>query len=326
MLVRWGFLSGAWIWPVLFAIGCGTTGPDLVAPATPAGFGRIGGGDGENRFGWQRNREKDLAGYRMYRAEGDPAAAYQLIATISRDSTSYTDRNLDYTIQFYYKMTAFDNAGNESPASLPILAIAANLTAPSVPANVYAVGQNLVPPASISVSWSANPEADFAEYWVFRSVTTPAPYVGTPVAIVPKGTTSFDDTTVAVGTRYYYRVIAVDKGGLKSPGSQSTEVSDVALPPATLAAPGNNATTASLTPEFRWVAVPQAVGYKLIIYADAGGFTQHGTAYANSPATSIIYAGTPLISGRTYYWRLAATTKGPDQINSISTMWRFTAP
>ncbi|HQI74944.1 MAG TPA: hypothetical protein PK384_00365, partial [Candidatus Latescibacteria bacterium] len=136
MLVRWGFLSGAWIWPVLFAIGCGTTGPDLVAPATPAGFGRIGGGDGENRFGWQRNREKDLAGYRMYRAEGDPAAAYQLIATISRDSTSYTDRNLDYTIQFYYKMTAFDNAGNESPATLPILAIAANLTAPSVPANV----------------------------------------------------------------------------------------------------------------------------------------------------------------------------------------------
>lgn len=311
---------------LLAGVGCGTTGPDTTPPAAPTGFGRIGGGDGENRFGWQRSREKDVAGYRMYRAEDDPAANYQAIATISRDSVAYTDRNLDYTIQFYYKLTAFDDSGNESPATPPILAIAANMTAPAVPTNVNAVGQNLLTPASISVSWSANAEADLAEYWVFRAITTPSPYTGTPVAIIPRGSTSFDDTTVTVGTRYYYRVLAVDKGGLKSPGSQSTEVTDVALPPATLAAPGNNATAASLTPEFRWLAVPNATGYKLIIYADAGGFTQHGTAYAGSPATSIIYAGTPLISGRTYYWRIATTTKGTDQINSISSMWRFTAP
>jgi fibronectin type 3 domain-containing protein len=322
---RWLLLAANLV-SLAVATGCGTTGPDLVAPATPVGFGRIGGGDGESRFGWQKSREKDLAGYKMYRAVGDPAADYQLIATISRDSTAYTDRNLDYTVQFHYKLTAFDQSGNESSMTLPILAIAANLTAPSVPANVNAIGQNLLNPASIAVSWSANLEADLQEYWVYRALAASVATVGAPVAIIPKGTTSFEDTSITVGLRYFYRVIAVDKGGLKSAGSQSTEVSDAALMPPTLAAPGNASTAASLNPEFRWLTVTHAQGYKVILYADAGGYTQHGATYATPPSLSAIYLGTPLVSGRTYYWRLAATTKGADQINSISAMWRFTAP
>jgi len=307
-------------------VGCGSTGPDVTPPDVPQGFSRVGGGDGENKFAWQRNREKDLAGYRLYRTQDDPASTYTRIATIPPESTSYTDSGLDYTIMFYYKLTAFDQTGNESEATTPILSIAANLTPPAPPANVHAVAQNLVPPASITLSWSPNTEGDFQEYQIYRSSSPNVVTTGTPFKVIPKGTTAYEDTSVAVGTKYYYRVVAADKGGLKSPGSLSTEVSAIPLPPVTLTSPVDNATVTSLTPEFRWSPVSQASGYKVFVYKDVARLSQQWSQSVQSPTTTIVYSGQALTSGRTYYWCVATITGDDEQMNSVSALWKFTTP
>ena len=306
-------------------LGCGSTGPDTKAPETPQGFARTGGGDGENAFSWTGNREKDLAGYNLYRTADDPVNPFVLIATISPENMTYVDRGLDYTIQFFYKLTAFDDSGNESEATEPIVAIAANLSAPASPQNVHAAAQNMTVPATITVSWSPNSEGDLAEYRVYRSLTAGVATTGTPHRIVPAGTTTLLDTA-EVGTKHFYKVIAADKGDLKSIASQSMEVSDVPLPVPALGAPANNATAASLTPSFTWAAVSQAQGYVLIVSTDPAGLSQIWSATVSGTTTSVTYSGTALTSGAAYHWRVVTTTVDPSQFNSISKVWKFIAP
>ena len=66
-----------------------------------------------------------------------------------------------------------------------------------------------------TLKWTANTESDLAEYWVYRSED------GTSfgqLATVPKGTQTYVDTVTADATYYYY-LVAVDSGGLKSQAS-----------------------------------------------------------------------------------------------------------
>jgi fibronectin type 3 domain-containing protein len=66
---------------------------------------------------WDRSTALDLAGYRIYRAEG-PAAFGKVGET--RDSTSYSDRKIEAGKNYRYAVTAFDNAGNESGMSATV--------------------------------------------------------------------------------------------------------------------------------------------------------------------------------------------------------------
>ena len=305
---------------------CGSTGPDTTPPLTPEGFRRSGGGDGENTLAWLANREGDLAGYRLYRTEGDPAAAYALIAALHPDTVSYTDRSLDYTIQYYYKLTAFDNAENESTPTLPELAIPANLSPPAAPANVHAVAQNIAVPASITTTWSPNSEGDFAEYLLYRDTQAPVSTSGSPHAVIQTGTTIYVDNAVSVETRYFYKVVARDKGGLQSPPSQSTDVSDIALPPPTLITPTNGGTAPSLTPTLSWQPVSQAEGYRIVVGTDPTFTVQVWNDHVTSLSTSVTYDGVALSSGSQYFWYLVTTTVDPSRSNSRSSTWSFVAP
>ena len=307
--------------------GCGSSGPDTTPPDTPLDFTRTGGGDGENTFGWTANSEKDLAGYRLYRTTDDPANQYSLVATISADSIKYTEGGLDYTIQYYYKLTAFDEAGNESDRTIAIVAIPANLTAPDPPTGVTASAQN-INDQKITLKWEPNTEGDLLEYRIFRATAPDVSTTGTALASVTAGTEQYVDAAVAVGVEYYYKVIAVDKGSLKSPGSQSTEVSDILLAAPSLVSPANGATAASLTPTLRWTSVPGASGYIVTLYDYRSGrlVEKWNKVISSGSTTTVNYGGPALAAGTTYAWGLYTYTNSSDDYNSESPLWDFTTP
>lgn len=56
---------------------------------------------------WPANTESDIAGYRVYR-DGKP------LKTITGRTTTYTDTSVVGWATYYYQITAFDIAGNES--------------------------------------------------------------------------------------------------------------------------------------------------------------------------------------------------------------------
>ena len=96
---------------------------------------------------------------------------------------------------------------------------------------------------------------------------------------------------------YYWRVSATGSGVNSATGSFTT----VGL--ATTLTPANGATQVSLTPTSTWAAVPCATTYSLELsnYAD---FSPVLASQVVTGTTFTIPAGTPLSSGRTYYWHV----------------------
>jgi parallel beta-helix repeat protein len=94
---------------------------DVTPPGSPKDFGvRPGEAQGEYRLSWKRS-EDDTVQYNIYRAttqDGD----YQKIGTVEQSDCggivcAYTDTNLAVGATYWYKISAVDEAGNESPLS-----------------------------------------------------------------------------------------------------------------------------------------------------------------------------------------------------------------
>jgi hypothetical protein len=81
---------------------------DTFPPAVPAGLTAVPG-TRSIELVWDRNTEKDLAGYRVYRGG-------QLIAT-GLTAPAYSDRDAKQGVKYQYQVSALDNAGNESAKS-----------------------------------------------------------------------------------------------------------------------------------------------------------------------------------------------------------------
>ena len=62
---------------------------------------------------WRANKEKDLAGYKIYRATASGAYGAP-IATVPKTATSYIANHLENRTTYFFVITAFDIAGNES--------------------------------------------------------------------------------------------------------------------------------------------------------------------------------------------------------------------
>ena len=90
----------------------------------------------EVQLAWDPNTEEDLAGYRLYhRAEGEQYGTYthEIAAPDSTVTLSYPDG------RHYWRLTAFDQANNESGFSNEINAYVsapADVTPPAVPGGV----------------------------------------------------------------------------------------------------------------------------------------------------------------------------------------------
>jgi hypothetical protein len=90
---------------------------DKFAPAVPTGLSYILGAR-TVELSWTHNSESDLAGYRVYRAFENNN--FERI-TDTRESTSYSDRNIEAGKHYRYAVTAIDRTGNESKLSEPVV-------------------------------------------------------------------------------------------------------------------------------------------------------------------------------------------------------------
>jgi len=66
---------------------------------------------------WNPNQESDLAGYRVYRGNVDLSGPYYRLAEVKKSQTHYADTDVNNGETWFYAVTAFDNAGNESKLS-----------------------------------------------------------------------------------------------------------------------------------------------------------------------------------------------------------------
>lgn len=166
--------------------------PNVVAPRAPA-LQAVQGGDRQIAIAWASNRERDLVAYRVYRADSTAAARdirsmtlvhTRLVAagepSARPASVMWTDTPLPGLTPFYYRVTAVDDADNESPPTPMVTGRAVDASPPDPAAVDGAIwlrinaggvelpfaGASASLPAAVRVDWSG-PAPEF-EYLVQR--------------------------------------------------------------------------------------------------------------------------------------------------------------
>lgn len=88
-------------------------GQDTTPPVTPLG---VKGFSYEKHFAieWESNTEPDLAGYKIYLSNG---SGFNYFATVAKNKSLYTYFIQSIGITKYFKVSAIDQTGNESPLS-----------------------------------------------------------------------------------------------------------------------------------------------------------------------------------------------------------------
>ncbi len=187
------------------------SGSDTTPPSAPTNLTGTPSGT-QVALTWTASTDNvGVTGYKVYRGGVE-------IASVT--GTSYTNTGLTAGTTYQYTVKAFDAAGNLSAASNTATVTVptgggSDTIAPTVPTNLNATnGSNMV-----TLNWTASTDnVGVAGYQIFRA----------NVQIATSPTTTFVDTTGAVGQRYTYQVRAYDAAGNVS--ALSSGASGRALP------------------------------------------------------------------------------------------------
>ncbi len=174
-------------------------------------------------------------------------------------------------------------------------------SAPSAPTGLSATPGN----SQVSLTWSASSGA--TSYHVKRSTTTGGPYT----SVNSPATTSYSDTGLTNGTKYYYVVSAVNASGesANSTEANATPASAVQIPSAPT---GLSATAGNAQVVLIWTATTGAASYHVKRSITSGGpYTQ----IANPTAVSSTDTG--LTNGTKYYYVLTAVNSAGESANSV---------
>ncbi|MCT9078942.1 fibronectin type III domain-containing protein [Streptomyces fulvoviolaceus] len=221
---------------------------DKVKPLAPTGasvsYDRT---TGKSKLTWAKNKEMDLAGYRVYRRTPYEPFSTPLATTTA---TSYTDITPPTGITYYYEVRAFDKAGNESAGSADQSVTPVDTTAPTTPKWVETSPYE----KHVGISWTPYSPNDGDWYKVFRATSPDGPF--TRIANVTDGL-FYGDTSAAEDTVYYYRVTALDAAGNESAPTYAVKGQRLDVTPPS-AVTGVTATPTEYGFEVRWDANPTA--------------------------------------------------------------------
>lgn len=201
---------------------------DTQPPVAPTGLTVTDPGTGDRLLlHWNANTEPDLLGYRIYRAVSAGVyapsdAAYQRLGSAMVDTTqpSFTDASVSRDVYYFYRITAVDRSGNESPPSNPSSTFASDITPPAKPAGFKV--KELDTGHDVKLSWQPNTESDLAGYQLYRATSPAGPFE--LVKILGRGETTFHDTNLTQGQWYYYYLVATDEKGNASEPSDTVSV------------------------------------------------------------------------------------------------------
>ncbi|MFE2315943.1 fibronectin type III domain-containing protein [Streptomyces sp. NPDC059441] len=196
---------------------------DKVKPLTPTGTSvSYDTAGGNTRLSWAKNKEMDLAGYRVYRRLKGSTTWTRLTTTAA---VSYTDTTVPATGDtYYYEVRAYDKAGNESTGTADQAVTTVDRTPTGAPGGLIATSLS----RGLQLDWNGVTGA--VSYRVYRATSENGVYgeVGRTDKL------SYLDTSAVESVTYYYRVTVLDAAGNESARSAAAagEREDLTPPPA----------------------------------------------------------------------------------------------
>ncbi len=173
-------------------------------------------------------------------------------------------------------------------------------TLPTTPTGLTATAGN----AQVMLVWTASRGA--TSYYMKRSTTTGGPYT----QIATQTATSYTDTGLTNGTKYYYVVSAYNSAG-QSANSTEVSVTPVALPTPPPAPTNLTATAGNAQVALTWAVSTGATSYNVKRSLTSGsGYVQVGTS------TAATFTDMGLTNGTTYYYVVSAVNASGEGANS----------
>lgn len=177
---------------------------------------------------WDANSESDLAGYYLqFRENGTTPWS---TVRYDKTTTSSLVTNLTPYVDYDFRISAVDFSENQSTYSSVFTATGATNSAPSTPAAPSVSTSTLQAQVTVSGNKAAGGamESDVTFYEVYGSTSTGfTPSSSNMLGVIPVGpamVSTFDIPASGGGSTqtWYFKIIAVDNGGLKSSASSQT--------------------------------------------------------------------------------------------------------
>jgi len=191
---------------------------DSIPPAAPTGLTAVVDTMGIVHLSWEANKERDILGYRILRANIASEEYHQLtespIETISyKDTVSLKTLNA----KVYYRVMAVDQRFNRSGNSDVLMVDKPDFIPPSAP--IFT--DYKITDGSINLTWVNSSSSDTQKHKLFRQA------YGTESAVQDKWqlifetdtVTTYSDKDLTSGYQYRYAIFAEDKAGLLSEAS-----------------------------------------------------------------------------------------------------------
>lgn len=194
-------------------------GLNLTPPATPTGL-NMDSGENALTLKWAANREQDLLGYWVYRAEGQQSSAEEVLLTGHPiNTTEYVDR-IPQGVQtrYHYRVVAINSSQVESAPSAQVTAALLDKTPPPSPVISSVKGQE----NGVTVAWEQAEVPDLSRFEVTRTQNGGA--VGV-LGSVGAAARTLTDITAQPGLLYTYAVVSLDQVGNRSAPSQNVQAS-----------------------------------------------------------------------------------------------------
>ncbi len=290
-----------------------------IPPAVPLGLHIAFATDGEVGLVWQNNSEADLQDYNIYRSTDST----NFILIGNSNYNYYYDDSLQYNVTYYYRITALDIWNNESQPTNIVSAKPINRYAPSAPTGLSINARNFQGSFSVYLSWNPNYETDIAGYNIYRSSNQNFTTDNTTLEGFSSNINFTDTLNLILYRTYYYKIRAVDKGGLIGP--ESDQVSDAILGISKLIFPANNSEVNYFS-NFLIKTISVPANYKIVVQDNMFyGEVWSDNFYTSSVNDTIAINFNPTYTNADvpYYLRIITFSDGGYQPNGVSPLYKF---
>ncbi len=228
--------------------------------------------------------------------------SYSQLKTVSANTTSYTDTGLSSSTKYYYKVRAYNDAGDSdysNEVNATTNTATTNDTTLTAPSKLSASVQSAT---SIKLTWTDN-SSNETGFKIERKLSGGS---YSQLNKVSANTTSYTDTGLSSSTKYSYRVYAYNSSSNSKYSNEVNATTNTATTndttltaPSKLSASVQSATSIKLT----WTDnSSNETGFKIERKLSGGSYSQLKTVSANTTS----YTDTGLSGGTKYYYRVYA--------------------
>lgn len=200
---------------------------DSTPPAPPVGLAATIDSNGVVTLSWKANTEKDMFGYKVFRAgrlneELSPLVDSIYMNTVYKDTVPVKSLNR----KIYYAVAALDKRYNQSGYSAILELKKPDVVPPTAPLfSAYKVEDGLV-----KLSWVNSGDEDIDAHLLYRKARADTSRKWVLLQTFRDGTQYYVDRFAEGGQTYTYILMAKDSSGLESPPTQPITVTVPADP------------------------------------------------------------------------------------------------